>query len=96
MWPIIEVRGQYAPMQGSGQVFQLVRHKISCCANDAVQLNVPMICNENITGIGLSDWIKVQGRVDFRESNGAFRTVVIIAKAKNIEKCPPDANPYIQ
>jgi len=92
----IEVRGQYAPMQGSNQVFQLVRHKISCCANDAVQLNVPMVCSEPITNIALSDWIKVKGRVDFRESNGAFRTVVIIGKAKDIEKCPPDANPYIQ
>jgi hypothetical protein len=92
----IEVRGQYSPMNGSSQIFQLVRLKISCCANDAVQLNVPMVCSENITGIALSDWVKVQGRVDFRESNGAFRTVVIVSKAKNIEKCPPDTNPYIQ
>jgi hypothetical protein len=92
----IEVRGQYAPMNGSSQIFQLVRLKISCCANDAVQLNVPMVCSENITTIALSDWVKVQGRVDFRESNGAFRTVVIVSKAKNIEKCPPDTNPYIQ
>ena len=92
----IEVKGQYSPMQGSNQIFQLVRLKISCCANDAVQLNVPMVCNEAIMGVAHSDWVKVTGRIDFREFNGAFRTVVLISKASDVAKCNPEVNPYVQ
>ncbi len=94
---VVEVRGQYAPYQGSDQIFMLVRHKMSCCANDALQLNVPMIAREPIRGVELSDWVKVTGRVDFRQGrNGSYYTVLLISKAKNVVKCDPDTNPYIQ
>jgi uncharacterized membrane protein YcgQ (UPF0703/DUF1980 family) len=94
------VRGQFAPMQGSDQVFMLVRLKISCCANDAVQLNVPMVCRESIRDVKINDWVKVTGRVEFRETNGAFRTVVLVSKASDVkgpkDGITPDTNPYIQ
>jgi hypothetical protein len=94
---VIEVRGQYAPMGGSEQLFNLVRQKISCCANDAVQLNVPMVSIENIRDVKHADWVKVTGRVDFRQqANGSYYTVVIISRASDIVKCDPDPNPYIQ
>jgi hypothetical protein len=93
---VVEVRGQFAPYQGSDQIFMLARYKISCCANDAVQLNVPMISREPVR-FELSQWVKVTGRVDFREGrNGSFYTVLLIAKASDVEKCNPDNNPYIQ
>jgi hypothetical protein len=97
---VVEVRGQFAPMQGSDQVFMLVRLKISCCANDAVQLNVPMVCRESIRDVKINDWVKVTGRVEFRETNGAFRTVVLVSKASDVkgpkDGITPDTNPYIQ
>ena len=93
---VVEVRGQYSPLAGTDQVFMLVRLKIQCCANDAVQLNVPMISRESIKGIALSDWVKVTGRVDFRERGGSYMTVLRIAKASDVVKCDPDPNPYIQ
>lgn len=94
---VIEVRGQYSPMRGSDQLFMLVRLKISCCANDAVQLNVPMVCAEPIRDVNFSDWVKVTGRVDFKQQpNGSYFTVVYISKASDIVKTDPDPNPYIQ
>jgi hypothetical protein len=94
---VIEVRGQYAPMGGSDQLFNLVRLKISCCANDSVQLNVPMVSVESIKDVKFQDWIKVTGRVDFRQHpNGSYYTVVIISKATDIVTCDPDPNPYVQ
>ncbi len=93
---VVEVVGQYSPDSRSNQLFMLVRFKISCCANDALQLNVPMASREPITGIARSDWVKVTGRVEFREEGGTYQTVLIIAKAKDVAKDNPDPNPYIQ
>jgi hypothetical protein len=93
----IDVRGQFAPMSGTNQLFMLVRLKIACCANDAVQLNVPMISREPIRDFKINDWVKVTGRVDFRkDANGSYKTVVVISKAKDVELCDPDTNPYVQ
>jgi uncharacterized membrane protein YcgQ (UPF0703/DUF1980 family) len=93
---IVSVRGQYSPVGGSNQLFMLVRFKISCCANDALQLNVPMASREPITGIARGDWVKVTGRVEFREDGGSYKAVLIISKAKDVAPDFPDANPYIQ
>ena len=94
---VVEVTGQYAPYQGTSQVFMLVRHKIQCCANDAVQLNVDMVSREPIIGIKISDWVRVTGRVDFRrEGNGSYKTILLISKASDVERCEADTNPYIQ
>jgi hypothetical protein len=102
---LVEVRGQFAPVRGNDKVFMLVKFKISCCANDAVQLDVPMISRVSLAGlkdpdtgaeIKHGDWVKVTGRVEFRKRGGSEMTVLIISKAADIKKCDPDANPYIQ
>jgi hypothetical protein len=93
---VVRVIGQYSPVAGSNQVFMLVRLKISCCANDAVQLDVPMASREPITGISRDEWVKVKGRVEFRRRGNSYVTVLMISKASNVEKSPPDPNPYIQ
>jgi hypothetical protein len=93
----VDVRGQYAPSNGTSQLFMLVRLKIACCANDAVQLNVPMISREPIRDFKINDWVKVTGRVDFRkDANGSYKTVVVISKASDVEPCAPDPYPYVQ
>jgi hypothetical protein len=95
---VVEVVGQYSPIGNSNQLFMLVRFKISCCANDALQLNVPMASRQPITGISKGDWVKVTGRVEFREdANSRQQTVLIISKASDVAKQDhPDGNPYIQ
>ena len=90
---VIEVRGQYSPYPGTDQVFQLVRLKISCCANDATQVNVDMVSREPIRNIKFSDWVQVTGRVDFRkDEKGSYKTVLYISKASDVVKCAPDAD----
>lgn len=94
---VIEVRGQFMPSSASNQLFTLARIKYNCCASDARILEVQMVSREPIKGIDPEQWVKVTGRVDFRDNGrGGKMTVVIISKATDIEKCPPDANPYIQ
>jgi hypothetical protein len=95
---LVEVRGQYAPVRGADKEFNLVRFKISCCANDAVQLDVLMLSRESLKGLDIKhgDWVKVTGRVGFRDRSGSKMTMLIIAKAADIKKCDPDPNPYIQ
>ena len=93
----VEVWGQYSPMSGSNQLFMLARQKISCCANDAVQLNVPMISREPIRDFKVNDWVRVTGRVNFRkDANGSSKTVVLISKASDVEPSNPDPYPYVQ
>lgn len=93
----VKVVGQYSPRSDNDHVFMLARLKISCCANDAVQLNVPMIAREPIRGYKLNDWVRVTGKVDFRkDAGGTFRTVVLISKASDVQACEPDTNPYVQ
>ena len=93
---VVEVRGQFAPYQGSEQIFMLVRLKISCCANDAVQLNVPMLSRDRIDHVHVGDWVRVTGKVEFRERNGSYSTVLFIASKNDVVKTAPDANPYVK
>src|SRR5262249_39050801 len=93
---IIEVRGQYMPVGGSKQQFQLVRIKVNCCASDAITLRVPMLAREPITKFSPEDWVKVTGRVEFREDGpDRFRTVVVISAASDVVKLDAP-EPYIQ
>ena len=48
------------------------------------------------TEIKHGDWVRVTGRVEFRDRGGSKMTVLVISKATDIRKCDPDANPYIQ
>lgn len=93
---MVEVRGQFSPYGPNPRIFTLVRFRISCCAADAIPLRVPMICNESISGIASAEWVKVTGRVEFREVGGSTQTVLIVPRRTSIEPCPPDLNPYLQ
>lgn len=93
---MVEVRGQFSSYGSDPRIFTLVRFRISCCAADAIPLRVPMICSEPMSGIGSAEWVKVTGRVEFREVGGGFQTVLIVPRRASVEKCPPDLNPYIQ
>jgi hypothetical protein len=93
----VRVRGQYSPNLQNDRLFSLVRLRISCCANDSIQLNVPMVSREGIRDIPKGEWVKVTGTVDFVErSPGVYTTLLKVAKRDNVQNCPPDPNPYIQ
>jgi hypothetical protein len=90
----IQVRGQYIP--SSDRFFEVGRFKIQCCAGDAIAIRVPVIAKEAITGHKSQDWVEVVGRVEFRESAGEFKSVIIVANRNQVKKCNPDLNPYVQ
>lgn len=96
----VRVRGQFAPSPGSDQVFSLVRFRISCCAADAIPMNVPIVSrqplSERAEPLSLNDWVKVTGIVDFQRVGKNERTVLRVMSLDKIEKCQPDNNPYIQ
>ena len=87
----VKVVGQYAPFRGSDRVFSLVRFRIQCCAADAIQLNVPMICAESLSGFQANQWVEVIGRVEFqRRPDSSFTTIVVIPRRQNVNLTNPD------
>jgi hypothetical protein len=42
------------------------------------------------------DWIKVTGRVSFRESRDTFETILNVANPTDIQAHAPDPDPYVQ
>jgi uncharacterized membrane protein YraQ (UPF0718 family) len=94
---VIEVRGQYEPYQGSDQIFMLSRLQITCCRSDVTTLRAPVISRESIVGLQHGAWVKVTGRVDFRErAPGSYQTILIVTKAADVVPCHPDPDPYVQ
>jgi hypothetical protein len=95
----VQVIGKFVPMGGSDRWFTLARLRMQCCGADAVQLNVPVLCKEGIKGYNKEDWVRVTGRVDFRElpgRPGIFQTVLIVNRLANIVSTPPDPEPYVR
>jgi uncharacterized membrane protein YcgQ (UPF0703/DUF1980 family) len=95
----IQVEGQFVPYPGTDRVFSLARYKIQCCAADAVQLNVPIICRESLQSFNREDWVRVTGRVEFHEAPnrpGVYQTIIIVNRKANVVKTLPDSNPYVR
>jgi hypothetical protein len=95
----VQVMGQFVASPGTDRVFNLSRLKIGCCAADAVQLNVPIVCRESLKEFQYQDWVRVTGRVEFWEipnRPGVFQTIVIVNRKANIVKTLPDSNPYVR
>lgn len=91
----VRVRGQFAPNTRNDRVFNLARFSIQCCAADAVQLNVIIISKESLASIQAGQWVEVTGKVEFRERDGKYYTLMIIPGKKALKATAPDANPYI-
>ncbi len=87
------IKGQFV-RSADDKVFQLVRMKITCCAADAVPLRVPMVCKEPVTGINPYEWVQVKGLITFRETSQGLLPVLQVASASDVEKTPPDPNPF--
>lgn len=93
---LVTVRGQFMPLANPHQ-FMLVRLKINCCASDVIQLNVPMLSREPVVGFRETEWVKVTGKVEFRDrGNGSFLTILTVWDTKDIETCPPDPDIYLK
>jgi DUF1980 C-terminal domain len=91
------LKGQFSPGV-SDKTFTLVRMKITCCAADAIPLNVVILSPEPISDIEQLSWVKVTGQIQFRKrrDGNEYIPVLQLASRKAIEeRVPPDNNPYI-
>lgn len=92
---VVQVVGQYAPQHPN--LFQLARYRRQCCAADAVQVSVPIMTQEPVTHLKRNDWVRVIGRVEFRQQPGfaGLKTVLRVARAEHVKETRPEVNPYI-
>lgn len=91
------IKGQFMPGRND-RTFGLVRYKITCCAADAIPLNVVIISKEPIQNIRPNQWVKVTGQIQFRKrlDRDEYVPVLSVESRNNVELTPPDDNPYIQ
>jgi hypothetical protein len=101
-WKGLTVRAwaQIAPV--NDRHFTLVRYRIQCCGADAVAVKIPVVLSrgslfEVPDRPRHDDWVKVTGRIDFREQIGQAgkRTMLVVSRPKDIQKATRDPNPYI-
>jgi hypothetical protein len=96
----VRVLAQLAP-QGD-RFFTLARYRIQCCGADAVQVSIRgRLTRGSLLEVPThpqhNDWVRVTGRVEFREQpgQGGKKTGVVVQRPRDIEKSAPDPNPYI-
>jgi hypothetical protein len=84
------LKGMYSPL-GSDKEFTLFRVKMTCCAADAIPLEVRIISPENITRIKDKQWVQVEGQIQFRKLAGKdkYLPVLQLASADNVKKIDP-------
>jgi uncharacterized repeat protein (TIGR03943 family) len=90
----IRVIGMYAPSPQSDREFRLVRFKLTCCVADAVQLNLPILAKESIRNVKPNSWIRVTGRVEFRNRLDEIVPVLVVSNSRAVEPWVEDPNPY--
>jgi hypothetical protein len=96
-----KIVGQFVPTD-SNRLFSLTRFKMTCCAADAIPLNVVIMLDpqsqENISGMTALQWVEVTGRIEFRKrmDRDEYAAVLVVPSLKAVQTVPPDPNPFIQ
>ncbi len=97
------IKGQFVPSaSGNDKMFSLVRFKITCCAADAVQLNLIIMLNpdstESVSDIQPLQWVDVTGKIQFRKKKDRdeYVSVLLVPAREQIRPTAADPNPYVQ
>jgi hypothetical protein len=96
-----KIKGQFVP-SGNARSFSLTRFKLTCCAADAIPLNVPILLDskvqENVSDIKPLTWVEVRGRIEFRKRSNReeYASVLVVPALSDIRQTDPDPNPFIQ
>src|SRR5262245_33263268 len=91
------LKGQFS-RSSSDKVFTLVRMKITCCAADAIPLNVPIVSPEPVSDIPPLQWVEVTGQIQFRKprpDREEYVPVLQVAGRDAVKKADPDYNPFV-
>jgi uncharacterized membrane protein YcgQ (UPF0703/DUF1980 family) len=91
------LKGQFAPGKND-KTFGLVRFKITCCAADAIPLNVVIISPDSVTHVKNLQWVDVTGKIEFRKKRDKdeYVPVLQLQSRDDVQPTEPDYNPYIQ
>jgi uncharacterized membrane protein YcgQ (UPF0703/DUF1980 family) len=88
------------PSKENEKMFTLVRFKITCCAADAVPLNLAIISPESISKFKQLEWVRVEGQIQFRKRRDKadeYLPVLQLESRDDIKELDsPPANPYLQ
>jgi hypothetical protein len=95
---LVRVKGEFVP-SGTDRSFGLRRWKMTCCAADAIPLNVDIrspttLALEKLT----SKWVNVTGKIKFERRRGRddYATVLEMRTDKDVKETTPDANMFLQ
>jgi hypothetical protein len=89
------LRGQFVPK--TAQTCRLVRLKMTCCAPDAIPLDVYIVSPEPLPNLKPGQWVEVTGQIQFRKIEGTdqYKPVLQLRSRKDLVPIPPDPNPYL-
>lgn len=94
-----KVKGQFVPTSNS-RVFSLTRFKITCCAADAIPLNVTIRLDsqESLADITPLQWVEVKGQIQFqkRKDRDEYASVLVVQAKSDINKTDADPAPFVQ
>jgi hypothetical protein len=87
-----KLTGMFSPV--SGKEFTLFRVKMTCCAADAIPVEVRIISDENIIAPNRGDWVEVEGQIQFRELVGykKYMPVLFLKSADQVKKVPAQSD----
>jgi hypothetical protein len=98
---LVRLKGQFKP-SGNARAFSLVRVKITCCAADAIPLNVVIMLDPAAQGsfdkFRDQQWVDVTGEVQFlkKKDKDEYVTVLLVGSTGDVQPTDPDPNPYVQ
>jgi hypothetical protein len=77
--------------------FGLVRFKMTCCAADAIPLNVAIISPESVANIKAMSWVQVTGQIQFRKrkDRDEYLPVLKLRSRQDIQPTERDEDPYL-
>jgi uncharacterized membrane protein YcgQ (UPF0703/DUF1980 family) len=89
------LKGQFVPK--SANSFGLVRFKMTCCAADAIPLNVVILSPDGVGDFKAMSWVQVTGQIQFRKRKDReeYVPVLKLRSRQDIEPTDRVEDPYL-
>lgn len=90
------LKGQYLPGK-TPTACRLVRMKMTCCAADAIPLNVRIVSPQPFANLKPGQWVQVTGQIQFRKLEGVdeYKPVLQLKALPDIVPIEPETNPFL-
>lgn len=91
----IRVKGMFMPL-GNDKQFTLFKIRMTCCAADAVPMQVRIVSPTALTQFKTRDWVMAEGVLQFRKVVGKdkFIPVVTLNAAEDVRAIEPEPTEY--